>query len=78
MSNHDDEPTTGISDEDLPEDLQATDDNPLAQPLEGDDVKSPEELDVMGGKAPEQTEDSPESADSDSGSGGDSGDDSRS
>jgi hypothetical protein len=46
----------GITDQDLPEDLQPTDDNPLAQPLEGDDVKSPEELDVLGGKVPEQRE----------------------
>jgi hypothetical protein len=55
MSDQSDEPTTGISDEDLPEDLQPSEDNPLAQPLEGDDVKSPEELDVMGGKTPEQS-----------------------
>ncbi len=51
MSNH------GIEDEDLPEDLQPTDDNPLAQPLtEDDDAKSPEELDVLGGKNPDETE----------------------
>jgi len=43
-----------ISDEDLPEDLQPTDDNPLAQPLDQDDAKSPEELDVLGGKTPDQ------------------------
>jgi len=56
MSQHHDEPdrSEGITDEDLPADLQPTDDNPLAQPLEGEDVKSPEELDVMGGKVPEQ------------------------
>jgi hypothetical protein len=47
-------PDEGITDEKLPADLQPTDDNPLAQPLEGDDVKSPEELDVLGGKVPEQ------------------------
>ncbi len=52
MSNHEDEPRTGISDEDLPEDLQPTDDNPLAKALdEREDAKPPEELDVMGGKA---------------------------
>jgi hypothetical protein len=61
MSDQSDEPTTGISDEDLPEDLQPSEDNPLAQPLEGDDVKSPEELDVMGGKTPDQS-DSPASS----------------
>jgi hypothetical protein len=52
----------GIHDEDLPEDLQPTDDNPLAQPLtEEDDPKSAEELDMGGGKTPEQSrEDSEE------------------
>lgn len=45
----------GISDEELPEELQPSEENPLAQPLtEEDDPKSPEELDVLGGKAPEQ------------------------
>ena len=39
----------GIEDEDLPEDLQPTDDNPLAQ--EPDDV--PDDLDVLAGKDPE-------------------------
>jgi hypothetical protein len=48
---------TGIEDEDLPEDLQPTDDNPLAQPLDEDEAKSPEELDVLGGKDPEQDSD---------------------
>lgn len=51
------EDTTGISDEQLPEDLRPTDDNPLAQPLDGEDAKSPEELDMRGGKTPEQSED---------------------
>jgi hypothetical protein len=56
MSENESEPTTGIDDEDLPEDLQPTDDNPLAQPLEeADDPKSPEELDMQGGKTPEQS-----------------------
>ena len=44
----------GIEDEDLPEDLQPTDDNPLAQPLDDEEAKSPEELDVLGGKGSEQ------------------------
>ncbi|GAW49950.1 MULTISPECIES: hypothetical protein [unclassified Nocardioides] len=58
MSNQSDEPTTGISDEDLPEDLQPSDDNPLAKPLsEEDDAPSPEELDVLSGKTPEQSDD---------------------
>ncbi|MDF1602061.1 hypothetical protein [Nocardioides sp. YIM 152315] len=53
MSNHEDEP--GITDEDLPEELQPTDDNPLAQPLDEDEAKSADELDMHGGKGPEET-----------------------
>jgi hypothetical protein len=48
------EPVTGISDEQLPEDLQPTDDNPLAQPLDEDQAKSREELDMEGGKTPDE------------------------
>jgi hypothetical protein len=57
---------TGIGDEDLPEDLQPTDDNPLAQDLDEDEAKSREELDVLGGKTPEQgdEDDTAEPADS--------------
>ena len=60
----DEQPTPGIDDEDLPEDLQPTDDNPLAKPLtDEDDPKSPEELDVLGGKtADETTEESDETS----------------
>src|SRR5688500_4807765 len=38
----------GISDDQLPEDLQPGEDNPLAEPLdpEAEDTKSPEELDM--------------------------------
>ena len=50
MSNQDE----GISDEELPEELQPTVDNPLAQDLDPDEAKSREELDVLGGKTPEQ------------------------
>jgi hypothetical protein len=53
MSESSNEPG-GIADEDLPEDLQPTEDNPLAQPLDEDEAKSPEELDMRGGKTPEQ------------------------
>ncbi|WP_284533928.1 hypothetical protein [Nocardioides sp. T2.26MG-1] len=60
MSSHDDEPVGGISDEQLPEDLRPTEDNPLAQPLSGDEAKSPEELDMQGGKTPEESGDRPE------------------
>ena len=38
------EPVTGIPDEDLPDDLQPTDDNPLAQP--NDDDVEPDDLDL--------------------------------
>jgi len=54
---------SGIEDENLPEDLQPTEDNPLAQPLDEDDAKSPEELDMHGGKTPEQS-DEPDSEES--------------
>ena len=59
-----DENPNAIEDEDLPEDLQPTDDNPLAKPLtDEDDPKSPEELDVLGGKVPEETEETEETED---------------
>ncbi|MEP9361391.1 hypothetical protein ABLE68_00400 [Nocardioides sp. CN2-186] len=55
----------GIEDEDLPEDLQPSDDNPLAKPLtDEDDPKSPEELDVLGGKDPEETDETEDTQDS--------------
>jgi hypothetical protein len=54
----DEHPTHAIEDEDLPEDLQPTDDNPLAKPLtDEDDPKSLEELDVLGGKTADETTD---------------------
>ncbi|GAA4752102.1 hypothetical protein GCM10023350_41700 [Nocardioides endophyticus] len=54
----DEHATHAIEDEDLPEDLQPTDDNPLAKPLtDQDDPKSPEELDVLGGKTADETTD---------------------
>jgi len=59
----------GIEDEDLPDDLQPSDDNPLAQPLDADEAKTREELDVLGGKTPERSgDDSPEDSGGDSGS----------
>jgi hypothetical protein len=64
MSDQSDETQTGISDEDLPEDLQPTDDNPLAKPLtEEDDPKSPEELDVLSGKTPDESDESADETD---------------
>jgi hypothetical protein len=50
----------GIRDEDLPEDLQPGEDNPLAESPDPDEVDR-DALDLEGGKTPEQ-------------SGGDSGD----
>jgi hypothetical protein len=45
----------GISDDKLPEDLQPSEDNPLAEPLDEDvDV---EDLEMDGGKTPEQSDD---------------------
>ena len=43
-----DQTVAGISDDQLPEDLQPTEDNPLAQPLDPDDekTKSHDELDM--------------------------------
>jgi hypothetical protein len=59
----DEHPTQAIEDEDLPEDLQPTDDNPLAKPLtDEDDPKSPEELDVLGGKTADETTESDETS----------------
>jgi hypothetical protein len=50
--------TAGIDDDQLPEDLQPSEDNPLAEPLsEGDDTHSVDELDMQGGKTPEGTDD---------------------
>lgn len=44
--------TEGIDDEQLPEDLRPSEDNPLARPLDPDDedTPDPEDLDVLGGK----------------------------
>jgi hypothetical protein len=60
MSNSENESGTdteqGISDEQLPEDLQPSEDNPLAEPLDEDDAET-DELDMQGGKTPEQWDD---------------------
>lgn len=55
MSENQSEPTTGIDDEQLPEDLRPSEENPLAQPLD-EDVDT-EELDMDGGKGAEQDDD---------------------
>lgn len=49
------QPEPGIADEQLPEDLQPGEDNPLAEPLP-EDVDTAE-LDVTGGKTAEESED---------------------
>ena len=71
MTNSSDEPPEqgtheqGISDDQLPEDLQAGEENPLAEPLEDDEqTRSREELDVLGGKPAEQSGDAAEDNDS--------------
>jgi hypothetical protein len=56
--------TQGIDDEQLPEDLRPSEDNPLAASLdERDDARDPEELDMQGGKTPVETEDDTEAGD---------------
>ena len=42
----------GITDDQLPEDLRPSEENPLAQPLDEDDA--PDDLDMYGGKPAEQ------------------------
>jgi hypothetical protein len=46
----------GIRDEDLPEDLQPGEDNPLAESPDPDEVDR-DELDLQGGKTPEESAD---------------------
>ena len=58
--------TAGIDDDQLPEDLQPSDDNPLAEPL-AEDVDE-DELDVLDGKHAEESDDA-EDEDEDDGDG---------
>ncbi len=52
-----DNDSEGISDEQLPEDLQPGEENPLASPPEGDAEEiDRDELDVLDGKTPEESE----------------------
>ena len=55
MTNAENETTEGISDADLPEDLQPGEENPLAEPL--DDDVDPDDLDTLEGKGAEQWDD---------------------
>jgi hypothetical protein len=58
-SSTEDQPETddlaGITDDQLPEDLRPTEDNPLAQPLDDEDAL--DDLDVHGGRPAEQWDD---------------------
>ena len=51
-----DEDAAGISDEQLPEDLQASEDNPLAEPLTEEDAPDDmDDLDMMGGGSSDES-----------------------
>ena len=66
------EPETGaIRDEDLPEDLQPSEENPLAEPLEEDVDR--DDLDMEGGRTPEESDGSDDPAGSDQPDGSDGG-----
>ncbi len=68
MSESENEPG-GIRDEDLPEDLQPGEDNPLAEPLTEEEAPDDmDELDMMGGGSSDESGDS-EDADESGGSG---------
>ena len=57
-SNEQTEDTVGISDEQLPEDLQASEDNPLAEPLTEEEAPDDiDELDMMGEASSDESED---------------------
>ena len=56
MTNSSDEaPEQGITDDQLPEDLQPSEENPLAQPL--DDEVDPADLDMEGGRGADEWDD---------------------
>ncbi|WP_248581120.1 hypothetical protein [Nocardioides sp. InS609-2] len=64
MSEHEDEsPQAGITDDQLPEDLQPGEDNPLAEPLEPDDVDRDLEMDAT--QEPDESDESEGSRESD-------------
>jgi hypothetical protein len=64
--------TGGIRDEDLPEDLQPSEENPLAEPLEEDVDR--DDLDMEGGRTPEGSGESEDADGSDQPDGGESDD----
>jgi hypothetical protein len=60
-SNEKSEDTQGISDEELPDDLLPSEDNPLAEPLTDEEAPDDiEDLDMMGSGSSGETEDSDE------------------
>jgi len=69
-----DEDAAGISDEQLPEDLQASEDNPLAEPLTEEDAPDDmDDLDMMGGGSSDESKsESDESGGSDESTDGES------
>jgi len=61
-SNEQSEEKEGISDEQLPEDLQPSEDNPLAEPLTEEEAPDDmDDLDLMGGGSGKSDDDSDES-----------------
>lgn len=50
-------PELGISDDQLPEDLQPSEDNPLAEPLSEEDAPDPDTLEMDGGKVAAEWDD---------------------
>ena len=62
MTNSSDEtPEQGISDDQLPEDLQPSEENPLAEPLSDEDAPDDRaDLEMDGGKGADQSEEEPE------------------
>ena len=72
MTNSEDEPTTGISDDQLPDDLVPGDDNPLAEGLDPDE--DPGDL-FEGGKRADEQDDPDDDGGEGGGDGGDDRDD---
>jgi hypothetical protein len=59
-SNEKSEGAGGISDEELPEDLQPSEDNPLAEPLTEEEAPDDiDDLDMMGGGSDDESDDEP-------------------
>jgi len=59
-SNEQTEDEAGISDEQLPEDLQPSEDNPLAEPLTEEEAPDDmDDLDMMGGSSGDSDDDDP-------------------